>query len=143
MSEYLYRVFHENETGLVQDVTRELKSSTSPHYLDIDTSVLYQRVETLVAYFLLSLKDTPEQFVKYVSQMAEERIAEGFTINETLMALRVLEERAWLLVTQFVPQQGIVPSLSRVTGTVGAAKDQLAHVYVEHLERSSGNPNGL
>lgn len=143
MSEYLYKIFHDCEKDLVNDIIHQLRHSTSPHYLEIESDILQQRVETLVAFFLLSLKETPDHFVKYVAELATERIAEGFSINECLMALRILEEKSWLLVAQFVPQQGLVKSLSRVTGTVGAAKDELAHVYVAHLEEMSTSVNAL
>ena len=141
MSGYLYKIFQESESSLVDDVVQQLRHSTAPHYLEIESGLLQQRIETLVAFFLLSLKETPDKFVKYVAEMASERIAEGFSINECLMALRILEEKSWLLVAQFVPQQGLVKSLSRVTGTVGAAKDQLAHVYVSHLEEAEESVN--
>lgn len=141
MSDYLYKIFHESEKDLVDDVIHQLRHSTSPHYMEIESNILQERVESLVAFFLLSLKKKPDPFVKYVAEMASERIAEGFSINECLMALRILEERSWLLVAQFVPQQGLMKALSRVTGNVGAAKDQLAHVYVAHLEETSLSVN--
>lgn len=141
MSDYLFKIFHDSESDLVDDIIHQLRHSTSPHYMEIESDVLQQRVETLVAFFLLSLKETPDKFVKYITEMATERIAEGFSINECLMALRVLEEHSWLLVAQLYPQQGLVKALSRVTGTIGAAKDQLAHVYVSHLEETSESVN--
>lgn len=134
MSEYLYRVFQENEGDLVRDVIHQLRHSTSPHYMGLENDVLQQRVETLVAYFLQSLHEPPHQFVKYVSEMASERIAEGFSVSECLMSLRILEEESWLLISQFIPQQGLVKALSRVTGTIGTAKDEIANIFVESLK---------
>ena len=134
MSEQLHRVFVENEKDLVRDVMQQLKHSTSPHYTELEWDVLHQRVESLVAYFLVSLNETPDQFISYIGGIAEERIVENYSITECLSALRILEEKAWLIIVREVPQQDLIRALSRVTGTIGAAKDLMAKVYVDHLE---------
>jgi len=136
MSDLLYRVFLENEAELVNDILSQLKHSTSPHYQEMEWDVLMRRVESLVAYFIIFLRETPDQFIEYVAKMGEERIAEGYCIAEVLMALRILEEKAWVVIVQNVPHQGQIRSLSRVTGAIGAAKDLLAHLYVSHLEEA-------
>lgn len=135
MSDQLHRVFVENEKDLVRDVMQQLRHSTSPHYTTLDDDVLHQRVETLIAYFLISLKETPEQFTKYIGGIAEERFVENYSITECLSALRILEEKAWLIIVREIPQQDLIHALTRVTGTIGAAKDLMAKVYVDHLER--------
>lgn len=134
MSDLLHQVFVENEKDLVRDVMQQLKHSTSPHYTELEWDVLHQRVESLIAYFLVSLNETPDQFVKYIAGITEERIVENYSITECLSALRILEEKAWIIITREIPQQDLIRALSRVTGTIGAAKDVMAKIYVEHLE---------
>jgi len=136
MSDLLYRVFLEHEAELVNDIVGQLKHSTCPHYRDMEWNELQHRVDSLVAYFIISLRETPGPFIKYVAEIAEQRIGEGFFISEVLMALRVLEEKGWVLIVQTIPQQGQIRSLSRVTGTIGAAKDRLAQIYVSSLEKT-------
>jgi hypothetical protein len=141
MSDLLYRVFLEHEAELVEDVLGQLKHSTSPHYRDMEWHDLLRRVESLVAFFIISLRETPAQFIKYITEIGEERICEGYCIAEVLMALRILEENAWIIVVQNIPPQGQIRSLSRVTGTIGAAKDKMAQVYVAHLEAEEAKQN--
>jgi len=132
MSDLLYRAFLENESMLVDDIMKQLRNSTSRHYQELEWDVLRRRVQSLVAYFLISLREKPGRFVDYVAELAAERCAEGYCLEEVLQALRILEEKAWIITIEAVPVEGQVRSLSRVTGTVGAAKDRMAVYYVEH-----------
>jgi len=141
MSEQLHQVFVGNEKDLVRDVMQQLKHSTSPHYTELEWDVLHQRVESLVAYFLISLNETPEQFTNYIAGIAEERFVENYSITECLSALRILEEKAWIIIVRDIPQQDVIRALSRATGTIGAAKDLMAKVYVEHLEHEQDRPS--
>ena len=141
MSELLHLVFVENEKDLVRDVMQQLRHSTSPHYTTLDDDVLHQRVADLIAYFMISLKETPDQFTKYIGGIAEERFVENYSITECLSALRTLEEKAWALIVREIPQQDLVHALTRVTGNIGAAKDLMAKVFVEHLERGQDRPS--
>ncbi len=52
------------------------------------------------------------------------------------IVLRALEEKAWWLVVAFVPQTDQVRCLSQITGIIGAGKDQLAQIYLQHLEKA-------
>jgi len=135
MSDLIYRVFLDNEADLVNDIIHQLKQSTSRHYMALEWDVLLRRVESMVAYFLISLRGTPDQFVRYASEMAEERIAEGYSINEILMVLGILEEKSWAIIVEGMPREGQVRCLSRVTGTIGAVKEKLPGIYVAHLEK--------
>jgi len=135
MSDLLYRVLLERETELVNEIHRQLVHSTSQHYKNLDYEVLLRRVESLVAYFLMSLRETPDLFLKYVSQAVEDRIDEGFRLAEILMAMRILEEKVWFIIVEDVPLPGRTAALARITATIGAAKDRLAVSYVAHTKQ--------
>jgi hypothetical protein len=139
MSDLLYRALLDRETELVNEIHRQLKHSTSQHYMDMDWEVLLRRVESMVAYFLMSVRESPDLFIKYINEAVEERIDEGFRLAEILMALRILEEKVWLVCVEDVPLPGRTSALARVTGTIGAAKDRLAVVYVERAEREEAD----
>ena len=135
MSDLLYRALLGREAELVNEIHRQLIHSTAQHYKDLDYEVLLHRVESLVAYFLMSLRETPDLFTKYIDKVTEERIGEGFRLAETLMAMRILEEKIWLVIVEDIPLPGRTAALARVTGTIGAAKDRLAVAYVAHQQK--------
>ena len=135
MSDLLYRVLLAREDELVNEIHRQILHSTAQHYKDLDWTILLHRIESLVAYFLMSVRETPGVFVDYVAEMSEERIAEGFRLAETLMIMRLLEEKVWLIVVEDISLPGRTAALARVTGIIGAAKDRMAVSYVEHTAR--------
>lgn len=137
MSELLYRAFLERETELVNNTLQRLKSSTSQKYMEMDWESLLHRVESLVNYFMLSFRTRPGQFVDYIAEIAEARIEADYRLQEILMALRILEELSWEITVDAVPLEEQVRLLARVTGTIGAAKDRLAEIYVEHMEKEA------
>jgi hypothetical protein len=135
MSEQLYRLLLEHETDLVNEVQRELMHSTARHYRDLEWETLLRRVEGMTAHLLMSLRETPVLFVDYITEIATRRIEEGCGVDEILMAMRILEERVWPIVEQGVPLTELARALAQVTGTIGAAKDQVAVIYVEQAKQ--------
>lgn len=132
----LCQLFLDAENELVHDIMGQLRQSTAQHYLDLEWDELHRRVQKLVAHFEIAMKEKPGSFGDYIEALAHERIAEGFFLNEVLTALRILEERCWRVAAESLSPQALVPCLARVTGTIGAAKDRLANVYVHHLEKA-------
>lgn len=123
------------ETELTDEVVRDVKHSSAHHYVDMDLQVLHRRIEVLVARLLQSIRETPKAFIAHVVDIAEARVAEGFALGEILLALRVLEEKAWAKTVAVMPIEEQVISLSRISGTIGAAKDRLAEIYVRAVHR--------
>ena len=105
------------------------------HYATIDAADLAHRCARLVDAFLASLDRDAGAFVDYVREITEERIAEGFHLPEIQRALSLLEARAWQIVVDRSSIGALVGHLSVVTGTIGAAKDELARVYLAHKQR--------
>jgi hypothetical protein len=98
--------------------------------------LLRGRAGDLVQSFLRSIKEKPALFLAYLTGIVENRISEGVFLHEIQTVLQILEEKAWWLVVDDVPMADQVRGLSRITGTIGAAKDQIAHIYLRHLERA-------
>ncbi|MCP4573506.1 MAG: hypothetical protein GY838_14205 [bacterium] len=134
MSEMLYQVFLERESELVNNVIQRLKSSTARSYQQMEWESLLHRVESLVTYFMMSFRTKPAQFVDYIAEIAEVRQAADYRLKEILMALRILEELSWEITVDGVALDEQVRMLARVTGTIGAAKDRLAEIWVDHME---------
>ena len=134
MSIVLYELMSPHEQDLIAHLVRCLKSSTWPHYQEIDVDLLTDRSVRLVEVFLVSLDEDPGAFIAYVRDIAEERISEGYLLNEILGALGILERKAWQIVMAESPPKDQIIHLSRVSGTVGAAKSALARVYLNHKE---------
>jgi hypothetical protein len=121
---------------MLDAVVQRLRNSGALHFQRMERVVLRSRVENLVEAFLKSIKGEPSVFMAYLKQIAEDRISEGIFLHETQIVFQILEEKAWQLVVDFVPQVERVRCLSRITGTIGAAKDYLAHIYLQHVEKA-------
>jgi len=134
MSNALFDVLSQNKDHLLAGVLLKLKSSSAQHYQHLDEQVLQARVRHLVESFLLSIEQQPSVFIDYIRSIAKERISEGFFLHEMQTALQILEEMVWKLVADSVLPDQQIRSLGIVTGIIGAAKDQLAHNYLRHLE---------
>jgi hypothetical protein len=132
----LYEVMSRNEAKLTAGVTQRLKSSGALHYKLMEEVVLKSRAEDLVEAFINSIKEKPDRLKNYLTRIAEERISEGIFLHEIQIVLQILEEKAWKLVVDFVPQSEQIRCLSYITGTIGTAKDQLAQIYLQHLEKA-------
>jgi hypothetical protein len=121
---------------IVERVTDRLKSSTAPHYREMERGALEKRVGKLVDALVESAERGPATFVGYVQKLAAERIDEGYGLDEIQLALGIMEERAWQLVTERVPPPLQVRELAWITSTVGQAQDHLARVFLRHMERA-------
>lgn len=120
--------------GLIDTLGRQIRLSTATHYLDAGAATLDERCEAVVDAMLRSLEEGPAHFIEHVRQVAVQRQAEGFRLSEVQLVLATLEEKLWCLACQ-VPADtaGLVAVLARVSGTIGAAKDALARVFLDQL----------
>lgn len=136
MSNCINEVLLRNKAVLSEAIIARLKTSGAVHYRAMDRDVLHSRIDNLVDTFLKAMNKRPGMFVTYLKQIAEDRISEGVFLHEIQVVLQILEEKSWRLVLENIPQSDQVRCLSQITGTVGAAKDQLAHTYLQHLEKA-------
>jgi len=136
MSEVLIEVLSEHDELLVENVVRQLDVNSASRYHELGTGRLRDRVNALAGAFRKALASRPGAFVSYIEGVARERNSEGFVLGEVQRALRVFEEGVWRLVAVHVPREEQIDCLARVTGIIGAAKDQLAWVYLQLLEEA-------
>jgi hypothetical protein len=139
MSQALLQTLQGQRGDLVETVTQRLRKSTATHYQNLDPNLLHDRAARLVDTFLKSLASAPGDFGRYIHDITEERISEGFFLQEIQTALNILEEKAWQIAVAAAARAAAADlgrDLALISGTIGAAKDQLALVYLEHKERA-------
>jgi len=136
MSNMLYRMLSKNKSVLTNGIVQRVTISGAPHYEGMQKNHLQKRAEKLVNSFLDSIKEKPSVFTSYLKQIAEERITEGVFLHELQIVLQILEEKAWQLVVEHMPQEEQVRSLGRITATIGSVKDELALIYLQHFEKA-------
>ncbi|MBU0755903.1 MAG: butyrate kinase [Planctomycetes bacterium] len=132
----IYRLLNPHRDALIQAEIQGLRERHAPHYLGIDLQALGHRSVRLINAFLSSLEEGPVHFVRYIDRIAEERFSEGYFLEEIQIALNILAEKVWEITLREVPCWERDKALARISGTVGAAKDQLARVYFKKMERS-------
>jgi hypothetical protein len=116
---------------LVEAVTARLRSSDTPHYRALGTDELRSRVIGLVEAFLAGFTE-PEALARHVRRLADERLREGFRLDEMQTAMSALEERAWRVAERGVTDAAaLVPQLAAISGTLGRAKDELARAFLD------------
>lgn len=129
----------EDASELTDALFEGLRGAARSHYESLEAADLARRCWRLVEAFIAAMGAGPAVFVEYVRRITEERIAEGFHLAEIQQALSLLEARAWRIVVDRSSVALVVPHLSVVTGTVGAAKDELARLYLAHKQRAEAD----
>ncbi len=132
----LYRLLGGSSQDLIGTLERRLRTAAAPHYRAAEPGLLHERVARLVGAFLESTCSGPEPFVAHVRRLTDERIGEGYYLEEVQLALSALEERAWQLLTEHAEPDRLVGQLAFVTGLVGVAKDELARIYLRRKEHA-------
>lgn len=132
----LYRLLSGSSQDLIGTLERRLRTAAAPHYRAAEPGLLHDRVARLVGAFLEATCAGPEPFVGHVRRLTEERIGEGYYLDEVQLALSALEQRAWQLLTEHSDPERVVGQLAFVTSLVGNAKDELARTYLRHKERA-------
>jgi len=135
MSSELFDILSGRATDLVRTLIMDIRRD-APHYEAAGPEILGQRCRRLVEAFLASMAGGPAPFVTYVRQITEERISEGYYLPEMQQALSILESRAWQVAVERSTIVNLVPHLGIITGTIGAAKDELARVCLAHKQRA-------
>lgn len=139
MSAEYYDVLTRSKHELIEREVLRLKNSRAPNYQGIDLQLLYKRATRLVEVFLQSFSENQDRFVNFMHEVVTERISEGYELIEILGALNILEEKAWEIVfaKAFVEDQEKL--LVQITSTIGAAKNRIAHLYVESKKKSGAS----
>jgi hypothetical protein len=126
----------QHQETLTTHVVDRLRSGDLVHYGQVDPPLLRERVGRLVAAFLDSLAGEPAIFVDFVGQLAEERLAEGYFLDEIQAGLNLLDERSCDIVMRRADEGRIDDDLLRICRTVSLAKDALARTYFRRKEEA-------
>jgi hypothetical protein len=134
MATGLFQILSPKRHQLSEAITRDLRASDSPHYGEIDIARLKQRVDRFVEAFLEASTGEPQAFVRYVERLAEERISEGYYLEEIQRVLSLLWDHTWKAVVDHSPSSPLIEGLAFVSRTVGASKDVLARIYLARTQ---------
>ncbi len=130
MATGLFQILSPKRSKLSETITKELRSGDLPHYGEIDIETLRRRVDRFVDAFVESATGEPLAFVRFIERLAEERIAEGYYLDEIQRVLNLLWQHSWQAVVDHAPAVTRLEGLAFVSRTVGAAKDELARIYL-------------
>ena len=127
-------MMEQGEDVLVHRVLDGLRTIQTSPYRDLEENQLQSRAKRLVSVFLRSVATDQSVFQKYIEEVVEERIAEGYYLREMQSALSALEETAWRIVVRNSEPEDHARRLARITGVIGAGKDRIARIYLDHKE---------
>ena len=133
MSNELSNLMQEHRLELRDRVVERVTRSRAVHYREMNRDRLRERADQLVDAFIDAMTVGPGVFVRYLVDIIEVRIREGFFLQEIQLALSMLEEKAWQVVVDNAADDGKIASLARVSTTIGSAKDRIAQIYIAHL----------
>ncbi len=121
---------HEDE--LVERTLRRVLASGAPHYVARPGDDARARIEGLAQGILRATRGNRGALVEHVRRILEQRLDEGFRLNEIQMALGCFEDEIWrLCVARIADRDELVDCLSTAAGLVGEAKDELGRLYLE------------
>jgi hypothetical protein len=135
----LFHILSDEAPALAHVLTSDLTLAQAPHYEQIDPGLLHARCQRLLEAFLASAHGNPRPFVDYVREITEQRIAEGYDLAEIQQALSALERRAWRLAVERSNVENVIAHLAAITSTIGAAKDELARIFLGHKQRAEAS----
>ena len=130
MATGLFQILSPKRAKLSDTITKELRSGDLPHYGEIEISRLKARVDRFVDAFVESTTGEPLAFVRFIERLAEERIAEGYYLEEIQRVLNLLWQHSWKAVVDHAPAESRLEELEVISRTVGDAKDELARIYL-------------
>ena len=90
-----------------------------------------RRLARLYALLLDAVRERDlEPVLAYAREIARQRFAEGFDLQEVQSAINVLEEAVWRRVVKEIPPDGLAEALGLVSTVLGVCKDTMASSYV-------------
>jgi len=135
MNHQLYELIESNRDVLRARVSNQVQVPYAPHYQAREKLLLGVRVERLIQEYLDSVRTESTGFVDYVRNLADERFREGYRLSEIQMALNIFNEELWQLCSETEKDKyQLLRYLSQMYITIGAAKDQVAQMYLRQKE---------
>ena len=129
----LHELVAMHEGALVERTLRRVLASGAPHYRDRAGEDARARIQGLASAILRATRGNRTALLKHVRRILEQRLDEGFRLNEIQMALGCFEEEIWRLCEAEVrDREDLIACLGTASGLVGEAKDELARLYLEN-----------
>jgi len=132
MNSQLCSLLNEEKGVLVSEVANRLKNSSADHYRHTELSRLLSNCNKLIQAFGVALKEEQEGFTESVRKISQDRIKEGFDLEEMQFALNTIEEMVWRQCIEKVDdEEEKLEDLHLIASLIGSAKDILARQYLE------------
>lgn len=137
MGTFLARLLASEKPAIIETIYSRIRQSDASHYQNEDARLVRARIERLVDTFTFACAGNPREFSDYVRAITVERVREGYHLPEIQRVLSVLEAKGWDICAHRIDDRGdLLRALSLLTATIGAAKDELACVYLEESARA-------
>jgi len=132
MESELRRILRRHSRSLTDAVAGRLTTRSSLHYRKLDPDTLSLRCQILVEALIESTYEGAEHLGEFVATVANQRLAEGFELEELQHALRVLEVESWRIVVSESKPDSATANLAALNTAMGYARDELARVCQLH-----------
>ena len=116
---------------VVEQSVEAVLGSKLTRYVSSGRDVLRGRLAALLEVLAAGIeaRDAAPMVAK-VSEIAGERYADGFELQEVQCAINVLEASVWQLLARELPVERFAEAIRAVSTILGLAKDALARSYV-------------
>lgn len=127
----LIQTIEQHEDVLIDMVCKRLQKLHGSHYEYIDYECHFERERAFLHALLEGIRDaTPTPFLTFVDHLTEQRLEEGYRLEEFQDAFNVVEDSVWeLLVNVYPCDQALIGMLALTNKIFQIAKDHLARVY--------------
>jgi hypothetical protein len=115
---------------LARRVVSQLVAHAPAPVEQLDLNRLHQRVLRLLDALVTSLQEDPVLFTKNVERLVRSWFVAGPCTEEVLRALSILQLEVWSLAVAQQPSSQERWAVSDLTSCVGAARDELARVFL-------------
>ncbi len=124
--------------GLVEALWQGMRCSEATHYRHEDPERLRERCARWVEEFLDAFERNPRAFGEYVRAIAEDRLGEGYRLDELQLVLDVFRQCVWkLTVESLEDRQLMVEYLDLATTILDRARDAAARTYLDVARRGA------
>lgn len=115
---------------ILEDASKCLVRAHLPHY------DMYRKEEIgkNLASFLLALTkciedNSPDEMIRYMDLITDERFASGFEAEELQVAINIFEESLWKSINKYVDEDKQYAAMKQVCCIIGKAKQEVLDDY--------------
>lgn len=128
--------FEAGRAQIIDDAAAALRA-TKTHYATSGAETTRDRLSVLFDVVVLGIRDRElGPVLAYAKDLADQRYHAGFDVGEVQTAFNALEEAAWRYLVANCEGQQLIDSVALLSTVLGAAKDELARMYVSLASHS-------